>query len=151
MAVETLQTMSLVAFIAAGILFLIAVACFFLFNIPKIIGEVTGSTARKAIENIRKQNEQSGNKAYRPSPVNAARGKITDRITPSGNLEKRADNQGISVGTAKLSAENDQLATTETTILNASEQEYDRTETTILNNVTVEYEIGFAGSSEIIE
>ena len=79
MSVELIQTMSLAAFIIAGVLFLSAIALFFLFNIPKVFGEVSGSTARKAIENIRQQNEQTGNKAYRPSPVNAERGKITDR------------------------------------------------------------------------
>lgn len=172
MTVETIQLLSLVAFIVAGFLFLLAIALFFLFNIPKVFGEVSGSTARKAIESIRQQNEQTGNKAYRPSPVNAERGKITDRITPSGKLEHRIGNAGVSVGTAKLPTDELQAAADETTILDVGADDTtvltsDAGETTVLNNaqpfdasasqnargtdITVEYEIGFSGSSELIE
>lgn len=176
MSVELIQTMSLAAFIIAGVLFLSAIALFFLFNIPKVFGEVSGSTARKAIENIRQQNEQTGNKAYRPSPVNAERGKITDRITPSGKLERRVGNAGVSVGTAKLQTAELEVPTDATTVLDSP-----TSETTVLENVTagettvlgpeslsgsenndspanltgeeftVEYEIGYTGSSELIE
>lgn len=175
MSVELLQTMSLVSFIIAGVLLLVAAALFFLFNIPKVFGEVTGSTARKAIENIRQQNEQTGNKAYRPSPVNAERGKITDKITPSGNLEQKSGNSGVSVGTVKLQTAELTSGAQETAVLdNASD------ETTVLtepvpvgaavlcaslqqnvnstdgysankNGITVEYEVEFIGSSEIVE
>ena len=172
MTVETIQLLSLIAFITAGVLFLLAIALFFLFNVPKVFGEVSGSTARKAIESIRQQNEQTGNKAYRPSPVNAERGKITDRITPSGKLEHRIGNAGVSVGTAKLPTDELQAAADETTILEVGADETtvltaDTGETTVLNNtqpfdasasqntrgadITVEYEIGFSGSSELIE
>ncbi len=173
MTVQLLQTMSLVAFIAAGVLFLVAIALFFLFNIPKVFGEVTGSTARKAIEMIRQQNEQTGNKAYRPSPVNAERGKITEKITPSRKLERKAGNAGVSVGTAKLKTaelENEAQETTvlstpasETTVLNSSTGEttvldsvpemYDdrNSANAAVGDITVEYEIGFTGSSEVIE
>ena len=73
MSVELLQTLSLTSYIIAGVLLLMSVALFFLLDIRKVIGDVTGSTARKAINSIREQNEASGNKAYKPSPVNAAR------------------------------------------------------------------------------
>ena len=172
MTVETIQLLSLIAFITAGVLFLLAIALFFLFNVPKVFGEVSGSTARKAIESIRQQNEQTGNKAYRPSPINAERGKITDRITPSGKLEHRIGNAGVSVGTAKLPTDELQAAADETTVLEVGADETtvltaDTGETTVLNNtqpfdasasqnthgtdITVEYEIGFSGSSELIE
>lgn len=174
MSVELIQKMSISAFVIAAVLFAAAIAIFFLFNIPKVFGEVSGLTARKSIENIRQQNEQTGNKAYRPSPVNAERGKITDRITPSGKLEKKAGNDGISVGTSKLHTSELKNASNETTVLESK-----AAETTVLNaatgdttvldtsshlhennqvyeppantDITVEYEIGFTGSSEIIE
>ena len=44
---------------AAGIFFLTAVALFFLMDIPKLYGEISGGTARKAIEQIRKHNAEA--------------------------------------------------------------------------------------------
>lgn len=173
MSVELLQAISLVAFIVAAILFLVAVALFFLFNVPKVFGEVTGSTARKAIENIRQQNEQTGNKAYRPSPVNAERGRLTDKITPSGKLEKKNGNSGVSVGTEKLRAAENNNSSQETNILSVNQGvitvlNEDTDETTVLSNAEVisdmptqnninaddffvEIELGYTESSEIIE
>ncbi len=57
MSVELLQTLSVVAYVIAGVLLLVAIALFFLLNIPKLYGDLTGKNARKAIESIRQQNE----------------------------------------------------------------------------------------------
>lgn len=103
MTVETLQMLSTVAYVLAGIFLLAAIAIFFLLDIRSVIGDVTGATARKAIRDIRAQNEASGNKAYKPSPVNAARGKLTAKISPSGRLEPQMAGMGGSPGTEKLS------------------------------------------------
>ena len=74
--------------ILAGIMLVVSVLVFFLLKIPTVIGDLNGSNARKAIENIRSLNESTGDKTYRSSPVNRERGKITDKITPSGHLIK---------------------------------------------------------------
>lgn len=162
MSVQLLQTLSLIAFIVAAVLFLIAVALFFLLDIPKLYGDISGRTARKAIEAIREQNRASGNKAYHPSAVNEERGRLTDRITQSGNLESRQADMSIGVGTEKFSTEMIYSQSNETTILNG---EYSAaSETTILTNNVVdenssttnngfslEVEISFTGSSDIIE
>lgn len=163
MSVELLQNISLAAFVVAGVLFLAAVTLFFLFNVPKIFGEVTGSTARKAIANIRQQNEQTGNKAYKPSPVNAERGKLTDKITPSGRLERKVGNSGVSVGTQKLQKQeefsdipdetmpqcfiSDEAGAT--SVLDCSFEYED--EASLKKVFAIEYEIVFCGSNEIIE
>lgn len=173
MSIETLSTLSIVSFIAAGVLLFAAIALFFLFDVPKLIGDISGSTARKAIEAIRQQNENTGDKAYKPSPVNIARGKVTDKISPSGNLQQRSG--GLSIG-----AQTEKFATTElaasaaeaTTILRSADETtlLDGTEsgvTTILSDqasvicneqntqdkitATVDVEMGFSGSSELIE
>lgn len=162
MTVELLQMLSLVFYITAGVLFLFAVALFFLLSIPRVFGDITGANARKAIENIRQQNEVSGDKAYKPSPVNAVRGKITDKISPSGRIERKTGNFGVAVETAKLSTVQLAREAQETMLLND-----DQNETTVLNNsanettvlqleeskdgFTVDFEIGFIGTSEIIE
>ncbi len=117
MTVELLKTLSLVSFILAGVLFLVAVALFFLLGVPKLVGDITGSTARKAIENIRQQNEQSGDKAYKPSTVNAARGKITDKISPSGRLQHRTGDFGGAPGTQKISTAKLMPQASETAVL----------------------------------
>lgn len=175
MSVEQLQTLSLVSYIFAGTLALVAIALFFLLDIRKVIGDVTGATARKAINTIREQNEASGDKAYKPSPVNAARGRLTDKITPSGNLQPQTSSIGGSPGTEKFDTtklapfaeETETLngVTGETTVLNENVGE-----TTVLRNCvdnrlnenavvgrtpktnfSTDVEMSFTESGEIIE
>lgn len=88
---------------------------FFRFNIIGVIGDLSGFTARKGIESIRNQNSITGNKAYKPSHVNRERGKLTDRITPSGKLISAIESVEVSVGTEKFNT--GKLAANEDTIL----------------------------------
>lgn len=164
MTVELLQLLSLVSYILAGVSFLTAVALFFLLGVPKLFGDVTGSTARKAIESIRQQNEATGDKAYKPSYVNAKRGKLTDKILPTGQIEQRENGIGVNVGTEKLSSIGTAQKADETTVLNGNQSEtsvlYTENpvgETTVLeqeenkDEFSVDFVVGFIGSSEIIE
>ena len=88
MTYEVYRYIFVIGAVLAGIMFVISVAMFFVLKIPSVIGDLTGATARKAIENIRISNENTGNKIYRTSPVNRERGKLTDKISPSGRLIK---------------------------------------------------------------
>lgn len=183
MSVELLQTLSLALYIVAGVLFLVGIALFFLLDVPKLYGDVSGRTAKKAIEAIRQQNESTGNKAYKPSAVNAERGKLTDKITQSGRLQSQTTGLPVSVGTEKLDTSTLMPQPSETTVLAEAanettvlEQPVGETtvltgtispagETTILVNneesssetvadpakFTVDVEMFFTGSSEIIE
>lgn len=91
------------AAIASGVLLTVSVVLFFVLNIPKVIGDLTGSNARKGIENIRKQNEATGDKSYKSSSVNLKRGRVTDKISNSGRVEKPASGAfGVGMGTAKI-------------------------------------------------
>ena len=145
MTVELLKTLSFVSFILAGVLFLAAAALFFLLRVPRLFGDVTGATARKAIENIRQQNAESGDKAYKPSPVNAARGKVTDKISPSGHLQHRTGGFGGSPGTQKISTARLAEEASETMVLR--EQEYGpANETAVLQETA--YVRGGAGANE---
>ena len=148
----------------AGLSLIIAVILFFV---------LTGSTARKAIENIRNQNESSGDKTYKSSAVNRERGKLTDKITPTGTLIKNpTDLMGgamatTKIGTQQLTAEAQQAYETslledtganETTVLNTGSAG----ETTVLeqtameqgadnsNVFVIEYEITFIHTDEVI-
>ena len=157
----------------AGLSLIIAVILFFVLKIPSVIGDLTGSTARKAIENIRNQNESSGDKTYKSSAVNRERGKLTDKITPTGTLIKNpTDLMGgamatTKIGTQQLTAEAQQAYETslledtganETTVLNTGSAG----ETTVLeqtameqgadnsNVFVIEYEITFIHTDEVI-
>lgn len=70
----------------SGLMLVTSVILFITLRIPHVIGDLTGANARKAIDSIRSQNEESGGKAYKPSAVNQARGKLTDKISRSGKL-----------------------------------------------------------------
>lgn len=161
MTVEYLQLLSIIAYIIAAILVLTAVALFFLLDVPKLYGDISGRTAKKAIEAIRKQNEVTGNKVYKPSHVNQARGKLTDKITQSGRLESPSEDPAIGVATEKLETATLMHQSDETQIL--QESFFQSGETTILeqpesppnspisSQFGIEFEMGFMGSTEIIE
>jgi len=144
MSVELLQTLSMGGYIASGVFLILAVILFFTLRIPEVIGDLSGATARKAIEDIRRQNEQSGDKAYKPSRVNRERGALTDKISPSGRLEKKTGILGGSVATSKLNTK--QLAdeaneSSETTLLQPGAAETtllqpESAETTLLQGET---------------
>ncbi len=167
MTVELLQTLSLVVYIAAGVLLLVGIALFFLLDVPKLYGDVSGRTAKKAIENIRQHNESTGNKAYKPSAVNAERGKLTDKITQSGRVKSQTDGLFVSVGTEKFATSmlapqsNETAVLNETTLLTGEVtltgqttvlvQEEQFAEVVANGEFTVDVEMSFTGSSEIIE
>jgi len=136
--------------ILAGIMFVVSVLVFFLLKIPTVIGDLTGANARKAIENIRNHNESTGDKTYRTSQVNRERGKLTDKISPSGRLIKDPSHSlHGAMGTEKISTQqlHPEDVTNETTVLTGELTGSTETtvltgeltganETTVLNNET---------------
>ena len=86
---EILSLVSLICFILAGICLALALLFWFLFKIPTVIGDLSGRTARKSIAQRRQANERSGNKSYRPSATNAARGKLTETMEQSKQPKKQ--------------------------------------------------------------
>lgn len=67
MSVKLSQTQSNVGYILSGFFLMVTVLFFFAFNIPRLIEDISGVTARKAMESIRQQNADSGDKAYKPT------------------------------------------------------------------------------------
>lgn len=126
MSYEMYRYIFLGALIACGIFFVVAVILFFTLNIPKVISDLTGRTARKAIENIRMQNEQSGDKTYQSSAVNLERGKLTDKISQSGRLVPRDVTPfGTGVITEKISTMELEQTAGETDVLSQPTGETD--------------------------
>lgn len=87
---DILSIVSLVSFIVAGISLVVAIFFWINFKIPRVIGDLTGRTARKSIAKMRASNEASGSKSYRPSATNVNRGKLTDTMPDSVKLNQQA-------------------------------------------------------------
>lgn len=135
---------------ACAVMVIISAILFFTLQIPKVIGDLTGRNARKAIEKIRQENEQTGDKTYKSSAVNMERGKLTEKISQSGRLVPRDETPfGTGMITEKISTQ--QLAELEQT---GATEVLASAETTLLSEqssaFTVEYEITFTHTTEVI-
>lgn len=125
MGYDEYRLLYLIFMALAIVLLVIALVLFFVLKIPKVIGDLSGWTAKKGIENIRKKNEQSGEKTYKSSAVNKSRGQLTDKISASGTLYKRGEENSASgmytekIATMELPGGNETtlLSTGETTLL----------------------------------
>ena len=118
------------------------------FELVDELCKLSGVTVPQAIEEIRKQNASTGDKTYRSSLVNQERGKLTDRISPTGSLY-RAETGPIAGAMATEKIGTQQL--NETMVLDNVVSE----ETAVLSNMqgcdfVIEYEITFIHTDEII-
>ena len=103
MTEEIYSYISLGTGIAAIVMLALAVALFFVLKIPRVISDLSGRTARRAIEDIRRQNEASGDKSHRSSYVNMHRSKLTDKISPSRRIQHPTSGaSGKTAGTTKI-------------------------------------------------
>ena len=120
--------------ILAGIMLAVSVIVFFVLNIPTVIGDLSGANARRAIENIRNQNESTGDKAFHTGRFNRERGKLTDKMSLSGRVIQNPSNSlNGAIGTEKLSTKSldPEAPVKETTVL--SEELAVGNETTVLS------------------
>lgn len=89
---ETLSTLSILSFAVAGGCLVLAIFFWFFFQIPLVIGDLSGTTARKTIARMRAANEKAGVKRDAEGKINAARGNL---ITLGPNLEKRNSKKAV--------------------------------------------------------
>lgn len=80
---ETLQSISVAAFVLAVGFLIIAVFLWFHFKIPMVYNDLTGRTAKKSIEKFRKTNERAGRGAFQPHTGTRGRPGITSSIGPA--------------------------------------------------------------------
>lgn len=118
----TINIISIILFALAGISLVVAIYSFIRFNVPQLIGELTGRTAKKTITQMREKNAKTGNKSHRPSVVEKKRGTLTDKIDEK--KIKKAINQSYT--TELLDVETDMLS-------NKSDDENNRE---VLSNAT---------------
>ena len=72
--------LSIVGYSLAGVLLVVTCVLFFKLKILAIIGDLSGRTAAKQIQEIREQNILSGNKRHIPSAFNLDRGTLTEPV-----------------------------------------------------------------------
>lgn len=157
MTYETYRYIFIGGAILTAILFVVSVILFIVLKIPDVIGDLSGATARKAIENIRNQNESTGEKTYKSSYVNRERGKLTDKISQSGTLIKNPSGSiWGAMATEKISTQKLlQESANETTVLSAENETtvLGSNETTVLNsgnNQHMAQEIGSAINETVL-
>lgn len=124
MSYEVLRYIFIIAAILSGAALLATILLFIFLRIPKIIGDLSGATARKAIKQIREQNESSGDKKHKVSHFNRERGALTDKISPSGNLIRNSgQSMHVGVQTTKIATQELPVhpGTAETSVLGGSE------------------------------
>ena len=89
---STLSIISIIAYIAAGVLLVLAIVLGIIFKIPSVIGDLSGRNAKKSIEQMRANNVRTGNKSYRPSKTNLERGKLTGSMPDTEGKIKGYEN-----------------------------------------------------------
>lgn len=121
--IEKYTLISNIFFIAAAVFLVLAIVLFFVFDIRKIIMDLTGITEKKAIKKIELENAKKKDVANQ----------MTAKITASGKIQR-----GTTEGFGDVPITSD-LGINETTLLNAYSNEttlLSNNETTILNTNT---------------
>lgn len=85
---EILSMASTICYILGGLGLALSLFFWFKFNILAVINDLSGRSAKKAREANRKYKEDNGGKGYKPSRVNAARGKVTSEMKLSAAKQK---------------------------------------------------------------
>ena len=138
MSYDTYRLIFIGAAIACGVMFLVSVTLFIVFKIPNIIGNLTGHSAKKAIEDIKKQQNESYviNGEANESHLNGKK-KITEKIS-TARLDRAEETTVLGNGNSRVE---------ETTILGDGNSNVEETimlgyngteETTLLGNGRVD-------------
>lgn len=155
MTYEVYRSVFQIGAIGCGVMAVVSVILFFWLQIPKVIGDLTGHTARRAISDIRRQNEDGVHKTYKSSAVNLQRGKTTDKISHSGRVVPVSDGKAGTSGQTERIGGAPETDGNETTVL---EEETLSLETMALPHADgpvfqkfeVEFEITYLHSNEVV-
>ena len=115
MTYEMYRNVFMICAAAGAVMAFVSVLLFVFLRIPSVIGDLTGITARRGIEQIRSGNTKKAKKKDSADKANRRRGRLTDKISPSGRLQEQAG-QGYGANTEELQALG---AVDETTLLSS--------------------------------
>lgn len=155
MTVELLQNLSLAAYLAGGVFLGIAVLLFFVFHVPQIVGDLSGTTARRAIESIEQQNSDgNGRKSRRPrrerESFSTERFR-TGRLQPQKQASADTAPETTVLAQSVMTPETTVLAQNVVTSETAMHAQYVPEPVIPAQNMTVDVEFGFAESAETID
>lgn len=108
---DILHTLSIVSYILAVLFVVLAIVLWFIFKIPNVIGDLSGRNAKKSIARMRQNNEKTGDKSYRASEKNLARGKLTGTMEGMGKVENPLNIEETGLLNENLAREHDEQAT----------------------------------------
>lgn len=82
---DTLSTLSIIAYILAGVFLLTAIVLFFALKIPKVLDYFTNRSAKKSIRQMTVGGAGAKNASFQTDQVNRERGKITEPVEARGS------------------------------------------------------------------
>jgi hypothetical protein len=103
---EKIFTISYISFAMAAVFLILAVFFWIKFGVLRIIGDLSGRTAKKSIAKMREKNEKTGRKIHSAGSINVEHGKITDKMRDSDDLVNRSPMQNEEQLETGLLAEN---------------------------------------------
>ena len=154
MTYDTYRMIFYVGMGLAGVGFLLTIILFFVLNIPAVIGELTGHTERKAIENIRNRNADGPKIAALELGKSRKLGNSSRKL---GKTQKTQKTDKLESITKQLATENaatspEQMEDGGKTAVLAAEKDYG--ETTVLTQENgvfeIECDITFIHTEEVI-
>lgn len=161
MTIELLRTLSISMFVGAAIFLVISIVLYFVLDIPKLYGEISGKTAKKAIAEIKRKSQSSSGYATKVKKTKNE-SQMTAKMGDSGSSYPITEQLEGTTDTEKLSYETTILQNEETTVLHNEEKtNINSEETTVLTsyeyqqknecNMTLDVQFSFFSSEEFIE
>lgn len=132
---ETLSMISIISFVAAAICLAVTMVFFIRFKIPSVIGDLSGRSARKSMEQMREIKEKSDNKAYRPGKINLEWGKLTE--TMHGERQRSGETEKIDWKRSETGLPDENQAGTVISMETEMSDEESKTEVLLDENATV--------------
>lgn len=78
---DTLSTLSLVAFVLAGVFFAVAIVLFIVLRIPRVIDYFTNRSAKRSVKQmVSSSGSPSKSVSFNTSTVNRTRGRLTEQV-----------------------------------------------------------------------
>lgn len=150
MTYEMYRSVFLISLIACGVMAVVSVLLFFVLQIPKVVGDLSGSTAKKAIQDIRKQTEGGGERRYQSKQP--AQGQSTGNPPKTYTAPAAAPPTGTTGITERISQQQEPAAHggEETTLLSQDSMETVPLSPENDGQFAIEYEITYIHSNEVI-
>lgn len=149
--IETLRFISLACYIAAGLFLVAAIILFFVMDVPKVYGEVTGKTAKKAISAMKQRNIEGVVSSSRKKIISEP-GQQTSAVTagsiPSQNSAAVNYSSSVRGGTRPLRPED--RTPSDSMPTNGTTRKLGTAPVPAVSTLSLEYEVRFTESVETI-